>query len=230
MAKRTNIRQRGKSWVVHDRADGKQHWQSFKSKEEAELHLAQVLTRKARGESQPHRTKIRFGEFAAQWLRVYAASKVSRRTFEGYEGVLRVHLLPEFGNRYLGDISALSIEEFMSDWVAAGPRYQERVRLMREHEQHRATEQGRTPRPVRLGHSPKTVANALVVLREMFKHAGEWHYLSSNPAAAIKRPRVERNVDEMHVLDPREIRRMLAAAPAEGRALLLCAVMRSGVS
>jgi hypothetical protein len=42
MARRTNIRQRGKSWVVHYRANGKQHWQSFKTKEEAELELARV--------------------------------------------------------------------------------------------------------------------------------------------------------------------------------------------
>jgi integrase len=225
MARRqTNIRRRGKSWVVHHRANGKQHWQSFKTREEAELELSKVLARKARGESQPQQTKVRFNEFAAQWLRVYAASKVGPRTFEGYEGVLRVHLVPEFGERHLGDISALSIEEFMSDWIAGGPRFQERVELARSQEQRQGKEEGRKPRPIRLGRSPKTVANALVVLKEMFKHAIKWNYLSTNPASEIKRPRVERNVDDMHVLTPDEIGRLLKAASPEGWTLLLCAV------
>ena len=47
---RTNIRRRGKSWVVHYRANGKQHWHSFASKEQAELELAKVLAKRAKGE------------------------------------------------------------------------------------------------------------------------------------------------------------------------------------
>lgn len=84
---------------------------------------------------------------------------------------------------------------------------------------------------MRLGASPKTIANALVPLREMLGHAVAWGYLSANPAAGVRRPRVESRHDEMHVFDPDEVRRLLESAPPEGRTLLLCAVttgMRRG--
>lgn len=56
----------------------------------------------------------------------------------------------------------------------------------------------------------------------MLGHAVEWEYLAANPAAGVKRPRVERN--EMHALAAAEIRRLLEAVRPEWRTFLLCAV------
>jgi integrase len=229
MARRTNIRRRGKSWCVYFRVDGRQVWQSFKTREEAELYLAQSQVKRATGEYRVP-VKIRFVDFARLWLDTYARVNVRSKTFEGYESSLRVHLIPEFGHLYLTEITRRGIDTFIADWATAGPRYEERLRVARELELGRARMESRHPRAVRLGYSPKTIGNALVPLREMLGHAVDWGYASSNPAERVRRPRVERTHD-MHVLDPEQIRAMLEHASAEARVLLLCAVttgMRRG--
>jgi integrase len=228
MAKRTNIRRRGKSWVVYFRANGRQVWKSFKTREEAELYLANAQVKKARGEFRVP-TKILFRDFAVEWLRDYAQGNVRPKTFEGYESVLRVHLVPEFGELFLSDITRKAIDAFVAHWLGGGIKYQERLQKAREAEAERARAAGRQPRPVRLGKSAKTIANALVPLREMLGHAVEWDYLAANPADRIRRPRVER--EEMHFLEAAAVGKLLAKADDHGRVLLLCAVttgMRRG--
>jgi integrase len=222
MARRTNIRQRGTSWVVHYRNNGKQHWRSFKTREEAEQHLGIVMQKRARGESIAPPTRITFAELAADWLRVHAKTEVRASTFAGYESVLRVHLLPEFGQQLLGQISQRQIDAFRADWLTGGERFQERVRLYREQEQARARAQGGKPRPIRFGTSPKTVRNAIVLMKEILAKAVEWGYCSTNPAANVKRPKLERR--EMQILDARQVQRFLAAAEPEWYAFFLTAV------
>lgn len=230
MARRRNIRRRGKSWVVHFRFGGRQIWRSFKTREEAELYLAQSQVDRAKGDFRMP-AKIRFSDYAQEWLETYARVNVRPKTFEGYESSLRVHLTPEFGEQYLTEITRKAIDSFVADWVSAGPRFKERLRLARELERQRARRERRDPRAVRLGHNPKTIGNALVPLREMLGHAVEWGFLSANPAERVRRPRVERNHDEMQALDAAQVRRLLASASADARTPLLCAVttgMRRG--
>lgn len=70
---------------------------------------------------------------------------------------------------------------------------------------------------------PATVLKAVAIVKEMFKHAVQWGYLDANPALYIERPRVE--IEEMEILTPPEIRRLLEAAEEPVRTLLLCAVL-----
>jgi integrase len=70
---------------------------------------------------------------------------------------------------------------------------------------------------------PATVLKAVALVKEMFKHAVQWGYLDANPALYVERPRVE--IDEMEILTPPEIRRLLEAAEEPVRTLLLCAVL-----
>src|SRR5439155_5950489 len=95
MARRTNIRRRGKSWVVYFRVGGRQIWRSFKTREDAELYLANAQIKRAKDEFRIP-AKIRFADFAQEWLETYARVNVRPRTYEGYETSLRVHLIPEF--------------------------------------------------------------------------------------------------------------------------------------
>src|SRR5437762_2276038 len=122
MARKANLMQRGKSWVVYYRADGKQIWKSFKTKDEAEVELARVNLKRASGESAAPPAKITFRDFAAKWLQ-HVEGRVAPKTFEGYEGVLRVHVLPELGGLLLTQITLEQLDAFVSDWLAAGPRY-----------------------------------------------------------------------------------------------------------
>jgi integrase len=238
MARRTNIRRRGKAWVVYFRVNGKQVWRTFSdreyggssgAREAAELYLAQSQAKRVRGEFR-RPAKIRFADFAVEWLNVYAKPNVKVRTYEAYETSLRVHLVPEFGDLYMSEISRRAIDSFIADWLAGGPGFRERVRQARDLEAKRARDEDRDPRPVKLGCSPGTISNALTPLREMLGHAVEWEYLTTNPALGVKRPRVERT--EMHVFGPAEIRKLLEKAEgATARAMILTAVatgMRRG--
>jgi integrase len=71
--------------------------------------------------------------------------------------------------------------------------------------------------------APATVLKATALLKEMFKHAVQWGYLDANPAQYVERPRVE--IEEMQILTPPEIRRLLDVAEEPVRTLLLCAVV-----
>src|SRR2546428_13043561 len=140
MARRTNIRKRGNRWCVYFRVNGKQIWRSFATRDEAELYLAQSKVKVKQGAfRQP--TKVRFSDFAVEWLRDYAKGNVRERTFEGYETALRCHLVPHFGDRLLTQITRKKIDTFVADWSAGGPDYQERGRLAREGEQARWPEE-----------------------------------------------------------------------------------------
>ena len=70
---------------------------------------------------------------------------------------------------------------------------------------------------------PKTVVNEMVVIKEMFKHAGRWGYLKINPAEHLERPRIER--EEMEILTPGEIGPFLEEASTGYRTLFLLAIL-----
>ncbi len=216
---------------IYFRVDGRQVWRSFRTREEAELYLATAQVKRVSGEFHLP-VKIKFAEFAQEWLETYARINVRPKTFDGYESSLRVHLVPEFGELYLTEITHKGIDRFVADRATAGPGYQDRLRLARDLEQERAREERRNARAVRLGHNPKTIGNVLVPLREMLGHAVEWRYLSTNPAQRVRRPRVEPNHDEMKRSMPIKCVGYLQAPLPNARTLLLCAVttgMRRGV-
>jgi site-specific recombinase XerC len=96
----------------------------------------------------------------------------------------------------VAEFTRREIDAFVADWAAGGPRFQLRLEQLEAAEQQRAAREGRKARPVRPGRSPKTIANALVPLREMLGHAVEWDYIATNPAAGVRRPRAERRHDE----------------------------------
>lgn len=72
------------------------------------------------------------------------------------------------------------------------------------------------------GLSPARVVKIVVVLKEMFKHAQVWGYLSESPARFVERPRQIRQ--EMDYLRPHEIRMLLDAASPEHYALFASAI------
>jgi integrase len=71
--------------------------------------------------------------------------------------------------------------------------------------------------------APATVLKVVALVKEMFKHAVQWGYLDANPAQYVERPRVE--IEEMAILTPPQIRRLLDATKESVRTLLLCAVL-----
>ena len=92
---------------------GKEQTRHFVRKADAQLWLDAVTTSVHTGAYvDPKRMRLTFGEWSGQWL----ATKVDLKptTRRGYEGVLRVHILPEWGPVRLGDITHQGI----AAWVA----------------------------------------------------------------------------------------------------------------
>ncbi len=142
---------------------------------------------------------ITFDDFADKWLQDYAAGSVKPLTLRRYRSIVACYLKPAFEGFLLADISNERIQGFLS-------------KTLRE-------------RPV----APRTVNQALAVLKVMLKHGKRWHYLRENPSEGIKPLRVEPK--EMDYLNPSEIRLLLQHADEPYRTLFLTAIltgMRSG--
>jgi integrase len=118
MAKRTNIRrrghirQRGKSWVVTFRVNGSQVWRSFKTRELAELYLADTQAKIARREFRVPE-KVTFETAALEWLRHGEHERhLKPSTVRDYKSAVNAHLIPAFGDRRLEDVTAQVIEQW----------------------------------------------------------------------------------------------------------------------
>ena len=90
----------------------------------------------------------------------YAIGAVKASTYESYDSVLRIHLLPFFGPMELAKITLDDVQRYVAT--------KQREGLVK----------------------PKTINNTLVPLKEMFTHAVRWGYLRENPAHYIEKPRV----------------------------------------
>jgi integrase len=260
MARRSNIRRRGSSWVAYIRIEGAQRQRSFRerdyggsssaAREAAELWLARTRQKKRAGQpsefdraaTAKRRTTLR--EFAEQKWLLFAKSRVRVRTFEGYESVCRVHLLPTLGDYQLGSLTPELLDEFFSDWSAGGAMFKERDELARRLEEERwqrefaaaqaaevalAAREGRFPRAldvpkrrVRLGTSAGTLQNALTALRAMLACAVRWGYIAGNPAAGLSLPKGEGR--EMQPLTREQVDVLLAELTGAARVAVLTAV------
>ena len=106
--------------------------------------------------------KTTFSAFAQKWLTTYAAVKAKPGTLDHYQRIIRIHLIPYFGDAPLQDITPDQVQGFISKKLAEGKL------------------------------TPKTINNTLVPLKTMFKHAVRWGYLGESPALYVEKPRVER--------------------------------------
>jgi integrase len=104
--------------------------------------------------------KITFAEFAKKWMSDYAIGAVKASTYESYDSVLRIHLIPFFGPMELAKITLDDVQRYVAT--------KQREGLVK----------------------PKTINNTLVPLKEMFTHAVRWGYLRENPAHYVEKPRL----------------------------------------
>ncbi len=136
---------------------------------------------------------ITFGEFAEKWLKDYVEGSVKFTTLRRYRSLIVAHLSPAFGDTPLTVLTTDDVQQFMA-------------RSLREQVV-----------------APRTINHALVVLKEMFKHARQWGYIRQNPAQDVKRLRIEHQ--EMDYLKPDEIRLLLHHADEPFKTLCLTAIL-----
>jgi len=191
---RGHIRKRGKnSWTIvlsmgQDPSTGKrrQQWVSVKgNKKDAERKLAELLHQiDTGGFVRP--AKVTVAEFLDRWLHDYAWPNLAPRTAEGYEQIIRGHLVPGLGYIPLTELRPEHLQRYYSEKLASGRR------------------DGKGSL------SPRTVRHHHMTLHGALQSAVKWGLLARNPADGVDAPRYQAH--EMRTLNEDDIRIFLAAA------------------
>jgi integrase len=164
----------------------KQQWVSVKgNKKEAEKRLAELLHQLDTGTfMKPGRTTL--GDYLERWLKDYVWLNLAPRTAEGYESIVRQHLIPKLGNIPLMQLKPEHLQKYYAAGMANG----------------RCDGHG--------GLNPLTVRHHHMALHRALELAVKWGLVSRNPADAIDPPRFQRS--EIHVMNEDDIRTFLEAA------------------
>jgi len=159
--------------------------------EEAEARIrAKLLAEQTRLTASPGTPEsvpsAAFSGFAKKWYDTHVAVNLKPSTQESYGDILRVHLVPHFGDRAIATITALDVEQYKAAALKKiVPKTEKTIR-------------------------PKTVNEHLCVLGSMMEAAVRWGYLSVNPCRRVRRLRVPQ--PELHFYDAEQTERFLAAA------------------
>lgn len=122
---RGHIRKRGKSWAVviflgrHENGKRRYKWYTHVTRREAEAHLTQLLTQVQAGGGVPP-TRLRVGEYLAQWIKDYAAGSVAPTTLASYSMIIRRHLTPALGHIPLARLTVQEIQGYLSHKLSEG--------------------------------------------------------------------------------------------------------------
>jgi len=128
------IRQKTKGgpyWIfVHH--DGRRISRSVGSLKAARAVKAEIEAAIARGDFNLEKEQEMplFGEYAQRWLETYVERELRASSYDNYEVVLRLHLLPAFGNKRLDEITRGDVRDFLLE--KAKTRSLKRVLLMKD--------------------------------------------------------------------------------------------------
>jgi integrase len=174
---RGHIRKRGKdSYSIavslgRDPTTGKYRyqWVSVKgTKREAEKRLSELLSQIDNGTFiRPSKTTL--AEYLETWLREYVWPELAPRTAEGYDLVVRRHLIPALGRITLTELRPEHIQRYQSEKLSCG----------------RADGKG--------GLSPRTVRHHYMALHAALGRAVKMGLVSRNVADAVSPPRYQRH-------------------------------------
>jgi len=164
----------------------RQQWVSVRgTKKDAERKLAELLHQLDTGTFiKPGRVTV--SEFLERWLKDYVWPNLSPRTAEGYEHIIRQHLMPGIGNMLLTQLKPEHIQHYYKEKLTKG----------------RCDGKG--------GLSPRTVRHHHVTLHTALEGAVRWGLLARNVADAVSAPRYQRS--EVHTLDEGEVRLIVETA------------------
>ncbi len=161
----------------------KQQWVSVKgTKKDAEKRLSELLSHIDNGSYiKPYKTTL--AEFLERWLKDYAYANLAPRTAEGYETIIRQHLIPKLGSIPLIRIKPEHIQKYYAETLANG----------------RCDGKGAL--------NPLTVRHHHMTLHSALKCAVKWGLLVRNPVDAIDAPRATHT--EMKVMSEEDLNRFL---------------------
>jgi integrase len=157
-------------------------YRSFKgTKREASAELAKLVAGAADGTTlDPIKTTL--GEFLDRW-QAWAATQVSAKTLERYQGLLRHQVRPYIGHARMQKLKPSSFVELYG-------------RLQQ-------------PKPDGTKLSARTVGHVHRLLHRVMSHAVKWEVIARNPVSAADPPRVEKT--EIEILNPEQMKTVLRA-------------------
>jgi integrase len=163
-----------------------QQWVSVKgTKKDAEKRLSEMLHQIDTGSfMKPGKTTLR--DYLERWLRDYACPNLAPRTVEGYETIIRCHVVPSIGSISLTQLKPEHIQRYYSETLSNG----------------RCSNNGAL--------SSTTVRQHHMVLHRALHMAVRWGLISRNPADAIEPPRCQR--PEMRVMCEDDVQTFLCGA------------------
>ena len=181
----------------------KYQWVTAKgSKKEAEKRLSEVLNQIDNGIFiKPGKTTL--AEYLERWLKEYAWPNLAPRTAEGYESIIRQHVIPGIGNLPLTQLKPEHLQRYYSEKLASG----------------RCDGKGAL--------SQTTVNHHHTCLHRALKMALKWGLVSRNPADAATPPRPRRS--EMQTMNEDEVQTFLEAAKATPYYVLFYLVLFTGM-
>jgi len=164
----------------------KYQWVTVKgTKKDAEKRLAELLNQLDNG-TFIKSGKTTLGEYLERWLKNYTWPNLAPRTAEGYESIIRCHLVPALGKIPLTQLKPEHLQRYYSEKLSGG-RYDGKGALTRT-----------------------TVSHHHTCLHRALKMALKWGLISRNPADAITAPRPQRS--EMHTMNEDDLYTFLEAA------------------
>ena len=98
---------------------GRERSKTFSRKVDAERFLVQVEAQKQRGEwINPELSATRFGDWAQQWFET--RSHLKPKTIAGYDSLLRVWILPRFGQVRMDRIDLIAVDTWVAEMRSHG--------------------------------------------------------------------------------------------------------------
>ena len=201
---------RGISYLVRvefppDPVTGKRRQRSkaFKTKREAEKHLAVWLVEIERGTAIDG-AKMTVGQYLLHWLETSVKHTVRRSTYLSYEHLIRNHLIPALGAVSLQKLQPVQVQAFYSEKLNAG----------------RSDGKGG-------GLSPRTVRYLHTVLRKALQQAMKWGMVARNVCDATDPPRAVR--PHVKIWTPEEARQFLQAAAEDTYAVAWLVALTTGL-
>lgn len=189
-----HLRRRGeRSWAIvldlgPDPVTGRrrQKWHTVQgTKRDAQRRLTELLKELQDG-AYVEPSSETLGAYLARWLRDYAKPSLRQTTYESYESVARIHIVPAIGHLRLDRLKPTHLQQLYASRLAGGRAD--------------GREGGLSPRTVRYMHA---------IIREALKHAVKWGLLARNVADAVDPPRMARQ--ELQAWSPADAQRFLAA-------------------
>jgi integrase len=163
--------------------DGCQIERTYTSKAEADRNLDE-LRHSARSGAyiNPNDGNRNFASVADEYRETWA--DLEPRTKAGYEHILKLHLLPQFGRAKISNVTADSVQRFIN-------------------------ELSRPPHD----RAPNTVRRIYGVLRGVLEIAVERRYITVNPCLTVKLPKLNRNPTAHPILTASEVTQLADAMP-----------------